>query len=251
MSNINLLNINLFKKLIFFTILITLYNSQSITNITLNQEIKGELHLDESHIYFSLKIPLGINKKVLVFTTHEENDNKENINNKDISFSDPDFYISKINKYPSSRLSSEWYSQRYGPDIITISPESVKENEIFYVGIYCQFKCKYYLNTYVTNEIEIKEEIGYILNIKPKETGNLKLHMNYFEELKVIFYFRQKGKLKVLMSKEMPTTQNSFNVIPSWAYGYSIIVKKNTPEKEKILFIIYIFFPLIKKKDSL
>ena len=228
MTNINLLNINLFKIFICITI-ISCYNNQTITDIFLGKEIKGELHLDESHIYFSLKIPAGINKKVLVFTTHEENDNKNN-KNKDISFSDPDFYISKNNKYPSSRLSSEWYSQRYGPDIITISPESVKENDIFYIGIYCQFKCRYYLNTYVTNEIEIKEEIGYVLNIKPKETGNLKLHMGVFEELKVVIYFRQKGKLKVLMSKDMPTTQNSFNVIPSWAYGYSIIVKKNTPE---------------------
>jgi hypothetical protein len=51
-----------------------------------------------------------------------------------------------------------------------------------------------------------------------------------FNELKIIIYFRQRGKIKVLMSKEMPTTQNSFNVIPSWVYGYSIIVKKDTPE---------------------
>ena len=122
MTNINLLNINLFKIFICLTI-ISCYNNQTITDIFLGKEIKGELHLDESHIYFSLKISAGINKKVLVFTTHEENDNKNN-KNKDISFSDPDFYISKNNKYPSSRLSSEWYSQRYGPDIITISPES-------------------------------------------------------------------------------------------------------------------------------
>ena len=32
------------------------------------------------------------------------------------------------------------------------------------------------------------------------------------------------------MSKEMPTTQNSFNVVPSWIYGYSIIVKKDTKD---------------------
>ena len=40
------------------------------------------------------------------------------------SFSDPDFYISKKNKYPSSRRSSEWYSEQYGADIISIPSES-------------------------------------------------------------------------------------------------------------------------------
>jgi hypothetical protein len=218
-------NINLFKIFIYL-IIICSNLCQEIKNITLEEEIKGELSLDESHAYYFLTIPKHANKKVLVFITHQGNDES----NTSDDFSDPDFYISKINKYPSSRLSSEWYSQRYGPDIITISPESVKENDIFYIGIYCQFKCKYYFKSYVTHEIEIKEGIGYMTNIKPKETGNLKLHVGEFNELKIIIYFRQRGKIKVLMSKEMPTTQNSFNVIPSWVYGYSIIVKKDTPE---------------------
>ena len=219
-------NINFFKSFNFLIILIVC-NCQHITNITLEEEIRGKLSIDESHAYYLLKVPKDVNNKVLVFNTHQENE--EDSENKE-DFSDPDFYISKENEYPSSRLSSEWYSQRYGPDIITIPPQSVHEGDIFYIGIYCQFKCKYYLNTYVTHEIEIKEGVGYITNIKPKETGNLKLHVGEFNELKVIIYFRQRGKIKVLMSKDMPTTQNSFNVIPSWVYGYSIIVKKDTPE---------------------
>ena len=219
--------INLFKIFICIIILSS-YNNQEIKNISIGEEIKGKLSLDESHAYFSLEIKEDTNRKVLVFSTHEENEEKDE--NKEISFSDPDFYISKKNKYPSSRLSSEWYSQRYGPDIITIPHESLKEGDIFYIGIYCQFKCKYYLNTYFTPEIEINFGTGYITNIKPKETGNLKLHVKEFDELKIIIYFRQRGKIKVLMNKDMPTTQNSFNVIPSWVYGYSIIVKKDTPE---------------------
>ena len=219
-------NINLLKLFINLIIISSFFCHNIIKNITLEQEIKGKLSLDESHAYYLLNIPKDISKKVLVITTHQENDDS----NDNDDFSDPDFYISKINKYPSSRLSSEWYSQRYGPDIITISPESVHGGDIFYIGIYCQFKCRYYLNTYVTHEIEIKEGTGYITNIKPKETGNLKLHVDQFDELKIIIYFRQRGKIKVLMSKDMPTTQNSFNVIPSWVYGYSIIVKKDTPE---------------------
>ena len=197
--------INLFKIFICIIILSS-YNNQEIKNISIGEEIKGKLSLDESHAYFSLEIKEDTNRKVLVFSTHEENEEKDE--NKEISFSDPDFYISKKNKYPSSRLSSEWYSQRYGPDIITIPHESLKEGDIFYIGIYCQFKCKYYLNTYFTPEIEINFGTGYITNIKPKETGNLKLHVKEFDELKIIIYFRQRGKIKVLMNKDMPTTQN-------------------------------------------
>ena len=186
------------------------------------------MELDESHEYFLLKIPQNTNNKVLVFTTSQDSES-ELPKDDDTLFSDPDFYISKINKYPSSRLSSEWYSQRYGADIITIPSGSVHEGDIFYIGMYCQFKCRYYLKSYVTNELTIFPGIGYILNIRPKETGNLKLTINQdFEELKVIVHFNQRGKIRVFMSKDMPTTQNSFNVVPSWVYGYSIIVKKNT-----------------------
>ena len=221
-------NINLLKNILYFIILSLCYCEEKIKEIELEEEIKGELNLDESHEYFSLKIPEKINKKVLVFSINHQNEELKS--DEDISFSDPDFYISKENKYPSSRLSSNWYSQRYGSDIITIPPESVKEGDIFYIGVYCQYKCKYNFNSYVTKEVEIQEGVGTLFNLKPKETQNLKLHVKDFDELKVIIHFRQKGKIRVFMSKNMPTTQNSFNVIPSWVYGYSIIIKKNTPE---------------------
>ena len=74
MTNINLLNINLFKIFICITI-ISCYNNQTITDIFLGKEIKGELHLDESHVYFSLKIPTGNNNN------NENMINDNNINN--------------------------------------------------------------------------------------------------------------------------------------------------------------------------
>ena len=160
------------------------------------------MELDESHEYFLLKIPENINNRVLVFTTHQESENLPK--DDDTFFSDPDFYVSKVNKYPSSRLSSEWYSQRYGADIVTVPAGSVHGGDIFYIGMYCQFKCRYFLNSYTTFEITIYAGIGYILNIKPGETGNLKLPVNIdFDELKVIIHYRQRGKIRVFMSKEM------------------------------------------------
>ena len=218
------------KIFLFFLFLSLSFSScQIIKNITLGEAIKGTMELDESHEYFRLIIPEDINNKVLVFTTKQESEDLPN--DDDTYFSDPDFYVSKINKYPSSRLSSEWYSQRYGADIVTVPSGSVHGGDVFYIGMYCQFKCRYYLNSYTTIEITISPNIGYVLNIKPGETGNLKLPIkNEFNELKVIIHYRQRGKIRVFMSKDSPSTQNSFNVVPSWIYGYSIIVKKDTKE---------------------
>ena len=76
--------------------------------------------------------------KMLTFYIQE---NKSNIEDGENIFSVPDVYVSKINKYPSNPATSEWYSERYGNDILTIS--DIKVNDTFYVGIYCQFKCRY------------------------------------------------------------------------------------------------------------
>ena len=68
-------------------------------------------------------------------------ENKSNIEDGEDIFSVPDVYVSKINKSPSNPATSEWYSERYGNDILTIS--DIKVNDTFYVGIYCLFKCRY------------------------------------------------------------------------------------------------------------
>ena len=137
MTEIKLLKIQLYY-LFFF--IISSISCQIIKDIYLGQPIKGTMELDESHEYFKLTIPPNIQNQVLVFTTKQESESNLPEND-DTLFSDTDFYVSKINKYPSSRLSSEWYSQRYGADIVTVPSGSVQGGDIFYVGMYCQFKC--------------------------------------------------------------------------------------------------------------
>ena len=128
--------------LLFFFSLFSLFlkiNTQDIVPIKIGQVIKGEMPLDESHKYYSLTIPKNESNRLLIITTHE--DSSINIDTKS-SFSDPDFYISKRNKFPSSRRSSEWFSEQYGGDVLSIPAESVEENDVFYIGMYCQFKCR-------------------------------------------------------------------------------------------------------------
>lgn len=116
-------------------------NSQNIHEIKIGEVVKGKLNLDEGHSYYQLKIPRNESNRILIISTSEDSSLTENIKD---SFSDPDFYVSKINKYPSSKRSAEWYSEQYGSDILTIPAESVEVDDIFYIGIYCQFKCKYF-----------------------------------------------------------------------------------------------------------
>ena len=148
-------SINLSIQMIFIILILSFLSltySQKIESIKIGQIVKGKLLFDEGHNYYQLKIPRNESNRILIITTSE--DSSINDNTKD-SFSDPDFYISKKNKYPSSRRSSEWYSEQYGSDILTIPAESVGEDDIFYIGIYCQFKCKYFLKVETGFENEI------------------------------------------------------------------------------------------------
>ena len=115
---------NQFSKLLIFLQIILLFNlakTQTIKPIQIGVPIKGRMEIDESHEYFKLVLPDSIKGKLLSITTKQ---NKDEEVNSDEPFSDPDVYISKINKYPSSCRSSEWYSERYGSDVLTIPTEA-------------------------------------------------------------------------------------------------------------------------------
>ena len=131
----------------FFLIFLPLIKTQQEPKLNvmyLNKNYSNKLDQNESHEYYILTLdnftqnPDDKIPKMLTFYIQE---NKSNIEDGEEIFSDPDVYVSKINKYPSNPGNSEWYSERYGNDILTIS--DIKVNDTFYVGIYCQFKCRY------------------------------------------------------------------------------------------------------------
>ena len=218
----------------YFFILFSLFiiflniNAQEIIPINIGQVIKGEMPLDESHKYYSLTIPRNASNRLLILNTHEDSSIGKDTKS---SFSDPDFYISKKNKFPSSRRSSEWYSEQYGADIMSIPAESVGENDIFYIGMYCQFKCKYFLKIESSIESELKLNGYNYLRLKPHEAMNYKIKIEKdFEKLKVMAFSGSGAKFKIFMNKEAPSSANTYRVIPSWDNGYVIIVKKDTKE---------------------
>ena len=165
----------LFKNLLLYIIILVLSNlakSQKITDLKIGVPIKGRMEIDESHKYFKLVLPESIKGKLLQITTRQ---NKEEEINSDEPFSDPDVYISKENKYPSSPRSCEWYSERYGSDVLTIPSEALNPGDILYIGMYCQFKCRYHLNISSAYESEIKLGEFNFVSLGPHQTMNYKL----------------------------------------------------------------------------
>ena len=223
-----------FSTYIFSIIILIIFplrtNSQTrnLNEIQLNKTIKGEKKEDESFDYYTLKIPNNIEDKkyLLIFTVKED---KSDIKDGEEIFSDPDIYVSKTEKNPKSPETSSWYSERYGNDILSIPSEEITKNALFYIGMYCQFKCKYLLYAYLSEEIEI--EIGKV------NTASLNYNssMHYFvkipendthKELSLVAFSPFFKPFKIFMSKNSPSSQNTYPVIPSWTGGYTISVSK-------------------------
>ena len=218
------------QYLFFFIILLSFSPifSQKIEEIKIGQPITDRMEIDESHKYFKLVLPESIRGKILQITTKQ---NKVEEIKEDEPFSDPDVYVSKINKYPSSPRSSEWYSERYGSDVLTIPAESLAPNDILYIGMYCQFKCRYHLNIKEAEESEIILGQYNFITLLPHQTINYKLFIDKeFDELNVVA-FSDNGKFRIFMNKNAPSSQNTFNVIPSWSNGYVFQVRKEREEQ--------------------
>ena len=204
-------------------------SNKNIEIINLNNPIYDKITNDDSLKYYQLKIPEKVEKdNILIFVVKQS---FKDIKINDELFSDPNIYISKSFKYPSNKEEADWYSEQYGNDILSIPNYALGKDEIFYIGMHCPKKCNYELKAYLSNEIEI--ELGRIYYIKlPKKSTQsyfLKIAPDLkYEELNVIANCPTMKSYKIFMSRDFPSSQNSFKVNPSWGGGYSInIDKKN------------------------
>jgi len=216
--------------LIFFNLISFISTDDIITNLELNKTVSGSLFEDNSHDFYKLKIPSNIKQgSLLVFTVKES---RKGIKEGDEIFSDPDIHVSKKNIYPKNKEQAEWYSQRYGNDILTIPAEEVKPNEIFYIAMFCEFKCRYELNSYLADEVEI--EIGKINSIILTQKSSLSYYINIpkdnYEEFNLVATSPNLKSFKIFMSNKSPSSQNTFKVIPSWTGGYMISVERYSNE---------------------
>ena len=218
----------------FFSILIICLISQSLSDnqkvqksIELEQKIKGKMDENDSREYYILKLPNNIPKdSLLVFTVKES---RKGVKEGEELFSDPDIYVSKSTKYPSNREEAEWYSERYGNDILTIPSYAVEKEETFYICMYCQYKCRYELYSYLSKEAPAELGKYYTLTLTRKSSISYALYIpqnEKKEELNVITNNPTLKNFRVFMAKNSPSSQNTFQVIPSWTGGYVISISR-------------------------
>ena len=214
-------------QLYLFISLFSLILSES-KDLTLNKTVHGVIYKDNSFNYYKLKLPSTIkkNKLILVFTVKES---RQGLSEGEDLFSDPDIHISKKN-FPKDKDDSQWYSQKYGNDILTIPADEVGPNEVFYISMFCEFKCRYELNSYLAKEVEL--EIGKITSVTLSKLSSVSYYINvgseHYDELSLVATSPNLKDFKIYMSKKSPSSQNTFKIIPSWTGGYMISVERYT-----------------------
>ena len=222
-----------FRKNFFFFLLICLIpfslldDQKIIKPIELNEKIKGKMVENDSREFYELKLPKEIpSGSLLVFTVKES---RKGIKEGEELFSDPDIYVSKTTKYPSNREESEWFSERYGNDILTIPSYAVEKEETFYICMYCQYKCRYELYSYLSKEAPAEIGKYYSISLTRKSSISYSLYVpenEKKEELNVVANNPSLKNFRIFMAKESPSSQNTFQIIPSWTGGYVISITK-------------------------
>ena len=221
-----------FLLLFFLLSFITQTNSETSKPLELDKKITGKLDKDDSREYYTLTIPKDkeINSgSLLIFTVKES---RKGIKEGDEIFSDPDIYVSKSNKFPANREDADWFSERYGSDILTIPSNAVDKGETFFVCMYCQYKCRYELKAYLTKEVPLNFGKFYNFNMQKGSSLSYSLYVPQNEKKEDINIMAQNSNLqnfKIFVSKESPSSQNTFQIIPSTG-GYMIIITKNLKE---------------------
>ena len=134
--------------LVFFLSSFTHAETLDFPLLPMNLSTPGIIDQDNSYSYFYIEIPDNITKDTynLVVTVKENSVLSE--------FSDPDIYISKTIPKPTYQTAT-WSCEKYGQDIVSINSQYVYAKEIFYISVYCQFKCNFSLKAVLVNEIEI------------------------------------------------------------------------------------------------
>jgi hypothetical protein len=67
--------------------------------------------------------------------------------------SDPDIFISKTNKNPSSSMDSDWYCVKRGSDTCIIGKDEIQTGDMLYITVQCLTPCQYtILSDYFTTQ---------------------------------------------------------------------------------------------------
>ena len=206
--------------LLFSSFIHKIKTEDKIFKLIINEISSGKIDKENSSDFYELSIPdILPDNELLVFTVNED---KSDINYSEELFSDPDVYISKTS-FAKKRQESDWYSEKYGNDIVSISSKELTGINKLYISLFCEKKCKYNLKSYFVKELELK--LGLINSIKLSKHNSihyfLKISQENFTQLKIVAYSPTKSHFHFLVSKSQNelSTQNSITAIPFYFGG--------------------------------
>lgn len=242
---------------LIFLIIFPLYISVDPNFIRINDTLEGEILEKGSYAYYSTSIPTDIGPNTFFLIIQVTSIHSET------SYNEPIFVISKSEKFPTFTNSD--YQSLNGNGIITIPSNEVSSFKHFYIGVYCEDKCKFKIKVHLARILyNIKEEKYYNLNLKPNENLVYVFHNNKkdFDQIKFLFNSNDiKKNYKVYISRDLEISKNSIEIFSVWGSGKTGIITKNDKnlycndcdyyilinnkeENEKINLFFYITYPL-------
>ena len=193
------------------------------TPLLLNQTIKGYLH-PKTYAYYTLHIQ-KIEEETSDFLLIEarRNEDQDLLDN---IYSDPNLYVSNLYSEPGPSK-SEWSSNRFGDEIISINKNVIRNNQIFYISIYCQFSCNYILKANLFKNFAMKENKLYTVSLIPNDAARLTFtSKKKYEKMKVNCISYKMKPFRIFLSKEDPSSTNTIQSNPIFINGYYFLIEK-------------------------
>ena len=228
-------NKTFFKQILLLLILFLYTKSspnQPIYPLKLNIPEKGSLN-DNSYMFYKLTLnEISQNIKENLIIRADEDKSVTSDNNIQYHFSDPDLFVSKTNKYPKDPETSTWYCNEFGNDIVAISKEYVNPNSTFYIGVFCQKKCNFILNSYLSVSYLLSPFTIYNFHIPPKKSMvyQFKTQEKDFTHLSMQLMGILSNQYNVYINKQIPSSSKSYTLEPAWSNGYSYDLYRDSEE---------------------
>ena len=206
--------------------------NQPIYPLQLNIPEKGSLN-DNSYAFYKLTLKeISVDNHENLIIRADEDKSEILDNGIQYHFSDPDIYVSKVNQYPKDTETSTWYCNELGNDIVAISKENVNSNSTFYISVFCKKKCKYILNSYLSQSYILSPFKIYGIHVNPKKSMvfEFKTREQDFHHLSMQIMGVSSNQYRVYINKEIPSSSKSYTLEPAWSNGYSYDLYKDSEE---------------------
>ena len=209
--------------LLLFLILKVSYSRVDLIDISLNQTIKGSLS-GKTYSYYCLVFQEDeVSDSHFLFIEARRNEEQDLLDN---IFSDPNIYVSNYHSDPGPTR-NEWSGNRFGDEVISINRIKSYDKKIFYISIYCEFKCNYILRANLIENHIMKPNVLYSVNMLPFDIMKLSFtsRKNY-QKMKVNCISFKMRPFRIYLAKKDPSSTNTIQSTPFFINGYYFLIEK-------------------------